>query len=467
MLPQRPPPSVDSVYPLRVWSRVSTRTAGTIMARGINQLTDADIKAAKPRETPYKLSDGAGLHLLVTEAGSRLWRLRYRRLSGAENMVGLGEYPTITLKMARKRRDDARRLIADGSDPVAERRAERHAARAAGENTFAAVAERWFEAFQKKGTKHGPLSNATIVKTQWLLNLDAYREKAEAPHPLQALGARPIKAITKNDIATVLATLTRHGKIETARRMLDRLGRVFRYASGKGLVTHNPATDFRDSKDEDESIPALTVRHHPAITEPRKLGELLRAIDGFEGQPTTEAAMKLAPLLFVRPGELRAAHWSEFNLEGKEPAWRIPASRTKMRREHIVPLAPQAVSILKKLSALTGPDGLVFPSLTSRARPLSENAITAALRRMGYDGDTMTWHGFRTVASTRLRELGRDRVHIELQLGHRIGSSTEQAYDQSDLLPERRALMLFWADYLDELKGSKKAAAPKGRKAKK
>lgn len=420
-----------------------------------NTLTDSAIKSAKATIKPVKLFDGGGLHVLIKPTGAKYWRMKYRH-GGVERTLAFGVYPEVSLKRAREKRDEARQLLDRQIDPGAQRKAKKQADKVSKGNTFAAVAEEWFAHYceqRKQGNK--PLSQATIIKTQWLLNLAAYRakqSKADAPHPLRPISDRAIEAITKDDISGVINGLKRRNKIETAHRLMDRLERVFRYAVGTGRMQINPAAAFRDSADPRDKLPPLAVKNHPAITEPRRVGELLRAIDSYSGQPTTEAAMKLAPYLFVRPGELRAAEWSEFDLAADEPTWRIPAARTKTRREHIVPLASQPVTLLAELRSLTGPEGLVFPSLTNSRRPLSENAITAALRRMGYSGDEMTWHGFRTIASTLLRELGWEDELIERQLGHDVGSDVKRAYDKSKRLPDRRKMMRAWADYLDGLK---------------
>lgn len=437
-----------------------------------NRLTDSSIgkaiKAVLASGKRQKKSDGEGLYLLIEpRADAAFWRHKYR-FGGVEKVLAHGKYPEVTLKRAREKRDEARKLLDQQIDPGAHRKAKKQADKVAKENTFAAVAEEWFAHYReqrKQGNK--PLSGATIEKTQWLLNLAEYRakgNKSDAPHPLRPISDRAIKTVTKDDIAGVINGLKRRNKIETAHRLLDRLELVFRYAVGTGRIQINPAAAFRDSADPRDKLPPLTVKNHAAITDPRKVGELLRAIDGYSGQPTTEAAMRLAPYLFVRPGELRAAEWIEFDLVGAEPIWRVPAARTKMRKGLLVPLASQVVAILGELHSLTGPDGLVFPSLTNSNRPLSENAVTAALRRMGYSGDQMTWHGFRTIASTLLREQGWNDELIERQLGHEVGSDVKRAYDKAKLLPDRRKMMQAWADYLDGLRIGGKVIAIGSRK---
>lgn len=435
----------------------------------LNTLTDAALKVASrtAQETPQKLFDGGGLYLHVKPSGARLWRLKYR-YAGVEKLLALGAYPEVSLKRAREKRAEARQLLDRQIDPGAQRRAERLATTTARASSLAAVAEEWWTHYvQERQQSRRPLAPATIAKTEWLLNLGAYREKetrGDGPHPLRALSDRPIRSITKDDIATLIGAFRRRDRIETAHRLLDRLDRVFRYAIGTGRATFNAAAALRDSPDPRDKLPPVTARHHAAITEPRQVGALLRAIEGYRGQAVTEAAMRLAPLVFVRPIELRAASWEEIDLAGAE--WRIPATRTKMRREHIVPLARQSITILRELHDLTGPAGLVFPSLRDARRPLSETAITAALRRMGYSGDEMTWHGFRSIAATLLREQGFESELIERQLGHSVGGDVARAYDRSMRLPERRDMMQAWADYLDGLRAGKPQTRSPRRKPK-
>lgn len=248
------------------------------------------------------------------------------------------------------------------------------------------------------------LSSETIHKIEWLLALAAYRaRKNKAPHVLKHWVDRPIQSFGKRDVADVIGGLKRRGKIETAHRLLHALARVFKYAVGTNRIPRNPALEFSDSGDPRDKLPPAREQNYPALTDPREVGGLLRAIDSYNGQPTTQAAFKLAPYLFSRPKELRKARWSEFDLDGGTPAWRVPAPGMKMRVAHIVPLPKQAVKILNDLHTLTGPEGYVFPQVKDPSRPMSENTLTAALRRMGYTGEQMTWHGFRTTASALLR----------------------------------------------------------------
>jgi integrase len=395
------------------------------------ELTETAIRAAiKAAEKPQKVFDAKGLYLLVAPPNSPGWRLKFYLPPRKERLMSLGTYPEVSLKRAREKRDEARKLIADGVDPAATRQAKKLAQ----VETFEGIAAEWLELQRKKFTAK------TMLKAEWTFRdlLNPY------------IGSRPIKAITSPEILAVLRRLESRGKHETAHRTKQRAGQVFRYAIATGRAERDPTQDLRGA------LAPVVTSNHPAITDPKKVGELLRAIDAYDGQPTTEAALRLAPLVFVRPGELRAAEWSELDLDAAE--WRIPASRMKMKEQHIVPLSRQAVEILQSLQSVTGPDGLVFPSLTNRNRPLSENSITAALRRMGYSGDEHTWHGFRTTASTLLNEQGWNPDLIELQLAHAERNAVRDAYNRAQRLPERRKMMQAWADYLDKLKAGKTIA---------
>jgi integrase len=349
-------------------------------------LTEAQVRATKPLEKPYKLRDGKGLHLLVTPAGGRLWRLRYRH-AGRESLVGLGAYPEVSLKMARDRRDDARKLLAAGTDPASVKRARR----ANQANTFEVVSQEWLD------RQH--YAPATLEKAVW-----TFRDLL-----FPYIGSRPVRELTAPEILQVLRRIESRGKHETAHRTKQRISQVLRYAIATGRADRDPAADLRGA------LTAVNVTNHAALTDPLRVGELLRAIDGYAGQPTTHAALRLAPLLFVRPGELRAAQWTEFNLDDNEPEWRIPGERMKMREQHLVPLSTHAVAILRELHPHTGSGTYLFPSLRTRSRPISENTLNAALRRLGYSSDEMTAHGFRAMASTLLNEQGFAPDVIELQ----------------------------------------------------
>ena len=304
-------------------------------------LTDTAIRNTKASGKPYKLFDGDGLFLLVKPNGSRLWRLKYR-IDGREKLLSVGTYPEVPLKTARERRDDARRLVAGGIDPSAKRKAER-AARA---DTLEAITREWLDLKAKS------LSPRTHEKR--LARFEAF--------VFPYLGKKPIRAVTVPDLFTVLKRVEGGGRNETAHRVRSETSAVFRYAVVTGRADRDPAADLRGA------LAPVVVRNHPALTDPMKIGELLRAIDGYQGQPATEAALKLAPLLFVRPGELRAAEWSEFDLEAKEPVWRIPAERMKMREQHLVPLSAQAVVILKALHPLTGTGRYLLRGLRDRIK---------------------------------------------------------------------------------------------------
>ncbi|HXZ60521.1 MAG TPA: integrase arm-type DNA-binding domain-containing protein [Steroidobacteraceae bacterium] len=384
-------------------------------------LTEGRIRSARPKPEPYKLRDGGGLYLLITPAGAKQWRLRYV-LSGRESMVSLGTYPATSLKAARTKRGNLHSALEAGRDPAAERRAER----VSSANTFELIAREWL------GKQ--PFTPKTLKKAVWTF------EDLLFPY----IGSRPISALTAPELLGVLRRLERRGKHETAHRAKQRVGQVIRYAIATGRAERDPTADLRGA------LAPVTVTNRAAITEPREVAQLLRALHGYDGHPVVEAALKLAPLVFVRPGELRAAEWSEIDLEAAE--WRIAAHRMKMRQQHLVPLARQSVAILRDIHSFTGRGRYVFPSPHTRERPLSDNAITAALRRMGYTGEQMSWHGFRAMASTLLNELGHPPDIIELQLAHQERNEVRAAYNRAQRLEERRKMMQAWADYLDGLR---------------
>lgn len=391
------------------------------------QLTDTAIRSAKPTDKPYKLFDGGGLFLLVKPGGSRLWRLKYR-IDGREKLLSVGTYPEVSLKSARERREDARRQIAAGVDPSAKRKAER-AARA---DTFEAIAREWLD------LKRASLSARTYDKR--LSRFEAF--------VFPSLGKRPIASITAPDLLAVIKRVEARGINETAHRVRSESSAVFRYAIATGRAERDPAADLRGA------LAPVVVRNHPAITEPAKIGGLLRSIYGYSGQPSTEYALKLLPLTFVRPGELRGAEWAEFDLDGGE--WRIPKERMKMNEQHVVPLSSQAVTLLRELQLLTGNGRYLFPSLRTDERPISNNTLNAALRRLGYTGDEMVSHGFRSMASTSLNELGWEPDLIELQLAHSERDEVRGAYNRAQRLGDRRKMMQAWADYLDGLRAGAK-----------
>ena len=391
------------------------------MAADAGKLTVAAVKASKPG----KLADGGGLFLLTREGGSRLWRMKYRH-AGKERLLSFGPFPEVSLAEARRRRDAARAVIRDGGDPAADKRAKRVADKLAAADSFKAVAAEWLD-------KQRPaLASVTAAKAEWLLSL------------VPSLDPLPLGQITPPAILSALRKIEAKGQHETARRVKQRIGQVFRYAVAHGRAERDPTADLRGALTPVKSKP------HAAITDPAKMGDLLRALDGYAGQPVTAAALKLGPLLFVRPGELRRMEWAELDLDGAE--WRIPADKMKMREEHIVPLASQAVAILRDLQPLTGRSRYVFPSLRTADRPMSENTVNAALRRLGFDGDTMTGHGFRAMASTRLNELGWKPDVIERQLAHAERNKVRAVYNRAQYMAERRTMMQAWADYVDTLR---------------
>jgi integrase len=386
-------------------------------------LTGIEIRSAKAAEKAIKLFDSGGLYLLVNPNGSRWWRLKYR-YGGKERGISLGVYPEISLKRARAKRDEARRLVAEGVDPSAERKASKLALH----ETFRGIADEWLDLQAKT------LAPVTFNKARWMLTEFVYPR----------LGARPINEITPPDLLAALRAVEARGKRETAHRTKQRVGQILRYAIATGRAERDISADLRGA------LAPVITKNHAAITEPKAIGQLLRAIDGYSGQPVTHAALKLAPLVFVRPGELRQAEWTEIDLEGGE--WRIPAHRMKLRELHIVPLSRQAIEILVGLRPLTGSDRYVFPSLRTSDRPMSENTINAALRRLGYSNEEMTGHGFRAMASTCLNEQGWHPDVIELQLAHAERNKVRAAYNRATRLAERRKMMQAWSDYLDRLR---------------
>lgn len=395
-----------------------------------HMLTDTKIRSAKARDRPYKLFDGGGLYVIVNPDGSKWWRLKYR-VGGREKGLSLGVYDNTSLKGARNKRTEAHELLGEGIDPSEQRRAEKSAQ----VDTFESVAREWLDLAGKP--KRGGLRPGTIEQLRHRLKTYAFPYIGK--HPIGAVGAR--------DLLRMLRRIEARGTHETAHRVRSICGRVFRFAVATGRANRDVAADLHGA------LVSTKAKNFAALTDPKRIGELLRAIAGYQGQPTVMAALELAPLLFVRPGELRGAEWTEFDLVAAE--WRIPAERTKMDRAHVVPLSRQAVVILEELHGHTGAGRLLFPSLRSRTRPISDNTLNAALRRLGYGKDEQTAHGFRTIASTRLNELGFAPDVIELQLAHRDRNKVRAAYNRAERLAERRTMMQTWADYLDGLKADK------------
>lgn len=391
-------------------------------------LTDTKVKNAKPGERPYKLGDGGWLYLLVKPSGARLWRMAYR-YAGREKLLALGAYPEVSLKEAREKRDAERARLRSGFDPGEVRKVERLTRASEAATTFKLVAEEYLAL--QGGRKR---SDATLTKNRWLLE-QAYPD----------LGGRPIGSIKAAEVLAVLRKVEARGRLETANRLRAIIGAVFRYAIATVRAETDPTTALRGALQVPE------VNHRAAITDAVALGGLLRAVDSFEGQPATAAALRLLPIVFTRPGELRQARWSEVSFE--EAVWRIPAERTKMRREHVVPLPRQALAILSDLRAITGKGDLLFPSIRSAHRPMSDNTLNAALRRLGYGKDEVTAHGFRATASTLLNENGRFSADaIERALAHQDPDPVRRAYARGTFWKERVEMAQWWADHLDTLR---------------
>jgi integrase len=389
-------------------------------------LKDTALRNVKPGVKPQKLSDGGGLHLLVQPTGSKLWRLAYR-FARKQKTLALGAYPTVSLADARNARDEAKKLLARGVDPSMQRKADRQAK---GASSFRVVAQEVLSKLEREGRAH-----VTLGKKRWLLDF-----------AFPAFGDRPVAEITARQLLALLREIEGRGLYETAKRLRSTCGMVFRYAIATGRAERDPSGDLRGA------LTTHQVRHRSAIVDPAGIGALLRAIDGFDGQPTTRAALRLAPLVFVRPGELRHAEWKEFDLDAA--VWNIPSEKMKMRRPHRIPLARQSLAILRDLQEITGNVRWLFPSFRAVLRPISENTLNAALRRLGYGSEAVSTHGFRAMAATRLNEMGRwNPDAIERQLAHQEANAVRRAYTYgAEYWSERVSMMQTWADYLDELR---------------
>jgi integrase len=392
-------------------------------------LTDKAIRALKPTEKPYKASDSLGLYLLIQPTGSRLWRFKYR-FGGKEKLAALGAYPEVGLADARARRDELRRLHGSGVDPVAHRKATRVAQVAATENSLELVALEWFE---KKSPGWVPKHSIKIIER---LRRDIF----------PWLGSRPVAEVTAPEVLAVLRRIEARGAIETAHRALGDISAIFRYAVATARVLSDPCRDLRGA------LAPRRKRHLAAITDPTKIPDLLRVMDGYQGGLVVRCALRLAPLVFVRPGELRSARWADIDLEAAN--WCFSASKTG--QGHIVPLSTQAVAILRELQPLTGHRELVFPGARSPQRPMSENTVNAALRSLGIERDAMCGHGFRAMARTVLEEHLKFPAHlIEAQLAHAVRDANGRAYNRTTHIDERRRMMQKWADYLYALRSPK------------
>ena len=401
-------------------------------------LSDVAARNARPKKKPYKMADSEGLFLFVTPAGSKLWRMKYR-FHGKEKLLSLGAYPLVGLKKARADRDAAKEHLAAGRDPGVEKARVALASTISNATTFADVAAEYI----RKRSDDG-LSSVTIAKAQWLI--------AEMGRDF---GSLPIDSIRPIELLSALKRIEASGRLETAKRCLSLAGRVFRYAVVTARVERDISVDLRGA------LKSPRVKHHAAILDPAEFGGLLRAIDSFEGQPATLWALKIAPHVFVRPGELRQAEWSEINLDAA--VWRIPGARMKMGREHAVPLSRQVLDILHVVKSVTGRGRYVFPSVLTNRRPMCENTLNSALRRLGYGKDEMTSHGFRATASSLLNESGKwSSDAIERALAHGDANGVRAVYHRGAHWKERVEMAQWWSDYLDELRAG--AAEPEGAK---
>ncbi|MES1976716.1 MAG: integrase arm-type DNA-binding domain-containing protein [Pseudomonadota bacterium] len=387
-------------------------------------LTDTAIKRAKPGPKPVKLSDARGLYLLVNPVGSKLWRLKFRVL-GKEKVLSLGAYPDVSLAQAREGVDAARKLLALGVDPMAQRKAEKVAGLTAAENSFEAVARRWWANWKAARSEQ----HAGQVMRRFEANV--------FPH----IGTRPVAGIQAPELVAMLKAIEQRGVNDLAKRALQTSSQVFRYAIAHGLATRNPATDIKPS-----DVLASRQKKNLARIDGKELPELLRHIEAYKGAATTRLAINLMAMTFVRTTELIGARWTEFDLD--KARWDIPADRMKMKTPHIVPLSAQAVNLLKTLHIITGHSELLFPGERDHEKSMSNNTILKALERMGYKG-RMTGHGFRGVASTLLHEMGFDHAHIELQLAHQERNEVSAAYNHATYLKQRAKMMQHWSDYLD------------------
>jgi integrase len=397
------------------------------MPKQIIPLTDMKVQKAKSKDKPISLFDGGGLYLLITPSGGKLWRFKYR-FHNKEKKLAFGSYPEISLQDARQRREDARRLLANDVDPDAVRKAQKQAKTEETE-TFGVIAREWYAKFVPMWSP----GHAEAIKNRM--------EKDLIPW----LGKLPMKEIKVPIVVESLRRIEDRGALETAHRVRTIFGQVCRYALATGRIEHDISAGLRGA------LPQPLERHHAAITDPKEVGPLLRAIEGYQGHFMVKCALKLAPMLFVRPGELRRAEWAEIDLDGA--VWSIPAAKMKMKEPHIVPLCRQAVEILTELKELTGASRYVFPSTRSFTRPMSENTVNAAIRYLGYDRETMTGHGFRAMARTILDEVLHVNPYvIEAQLAHKVPDPLGRAYNRTTHLPERQKMMQQWADYLESLK---------------
>lgn len=401
-------------------------------------LTDLKIRTVKPLTKTTRLFDGHGLYLEVTPKGNKWWRLKYR-FGGKEKRISMGVYPLVSLKDARNKTFEARKQLDSGIDPSAARKAEKNKQSPVVTDSFESVARSWFAKFSPSwSANHG-----TRILRRFERDIFPW------------LGNESITSIEPPDLLKVLQRIENRGALETAHRALQNCSKVYRYAIASGLTKENITDNLRDA------IPPPKKKHFASITDPKKVGALLRSINGYEGTQVTKYALQLAPLFFVRPNELRHAEWTEFDFDSAE--WHIPAEKMKLNRKHIIPLSTQALIHLNELHKLTGQGKYLFPSVRSPDRPMSDNTINAALRRLGYTSDEITGHGFRSTASTLLNENGWNFDHIERQLAHAEKNGVRGAYNHADYLDERRLMMQRWSDYLYGLAANDKTVSLKNK----
>ena len=391
-------------------------------------LSATQVEKAKPQEKDYKLPDGNGLYLLVKTSGARYWRLKYR-FTGKERLLAIGVYPDVSLKDARLAKDEARRQLAQGIDPSAEKQAHKLAGNQSAANSFEVIAREWL------AIKMADKSESHRDRTRNALEKDLF------PY----IGRKPIAELTPLDLLSALRRIERRGAIETAHRAKQTAGQVIRYAIATGRAERDISADLKGA------LKNPVGKHFPSITDPAEVGRLMLAIENYTGTNIVKAALKLSPLLFCRPGELRHLEWSEVNID--QARIEIPAEKMKMREAHLIPLSQQAQAVLEELYPLTGHLKYVFPSPRGQSRPLSENGVRTALRALGYDNDTLTPHGFRAMARTLLDEVLGFRIEwIEQQLAHAVKDANGRAYNRTKHLPQRTEMMQRWADYLDTLR---------------
>lgn len=393
-------------------------------------LKDTEIRAAKPSDKDYKIADGGGLYLLVTKSGSKLWKLKFR-ISGKEKKLSLGKYPHISLKVARQRRDTAKLQIDTGVDPAQQKQEQKLKAKLGAENSFRAISQEYLDKITQEGR-----AEATLSKAAWLRG-----------QLVAGLGARPIADITPQELLSVLKNVESRGNRETARRLRSFAGRVFRYAIATGRVSTDPTYSLQGA------LLVPQVKHLSAITDAKEAGALFRAIDGYQGRPATNFALRLTPHVFQRPGEIRKMRWDQLDFD--KALWMIDAEQMKQRQQHSMPLSSQSIALLKEMRSLDMSDVYVFPALGKPNKPMSENAIVGALRRLGYGPKKMSAHGFRTTASSLLNESGKwNPDAIERALAHADKNQMRAIYNRSAYWDERVRMAQWWSDYIDNLKSA-------------